>query len=84
MDKQLLEILCCPETKQPVALADNTLIEKINQQIAAGTLKNRAGQAVTEKITAGLIREDKKWLYLVRDEIPVMLTEEAISLEGLS
>lgn len=80
IDPELLKIMCCPETHQPIALAEPSLIEKLNTQIAAGHLKNRAGQPVKEKIDGGLVREDKKFLYPIRQNIPVMLIDEAIPL----
>ncbi len=83
IDPELLKILVCPEDKTPVALADEALVEKINAAIAAGTLQNRAGEAVSEKIDGGLVREDKAYLYPIRDDIPVMLIDEAIPLAGL-
>jgi uncharacterized protein YbaR (Trm112 family) len=82
LDSELLKILCCPETHQPVALAEPALIENLNAQITANTLKNRAGQPVKEKIDGGLIREDKKFAYPIRKDIPVMLIDEGIPLSG--
>jgi len=76
----LLEILCCPETHQEVRLAEPAVIERLNAQITAGTLKNRADQLVQQKIDAGLIRADSKFLYPIRRGIPVMLVDEAIPL----
>ncbi len=83
IDKELLAILCCPETKQDVVLADAALIGRLNERISKGELKNKAGQAVTEKLDGGLIRADKQILYPIREDIPVMLIEEGIPLEGL-
>ncbi len=80
IDQQLLEILACPETKEPVHLAEADLIERINQAIAGGKLKNRGGEKMAEAIDGGLIRKDGKFLYPIRDEIPIMLIEEAIPL----
>jgi uncharacterized protein YbaR (Trm112 family) len=80
IDPELLRILCCPETHQPIAVAEPWLIEKLNRQIAAGQLKNRAGQAITEKIDCGLVREDSKFAYPIRENIPIMLIDEAIPL----
>ena len=80
IDTELLKILCCPETHQEVRLAEAAVLEKLNGQIAAGTLKNRAGQPVQEKIEGGLIRADGKYLYPVRRDIPVMLVDEGIPL----
>ena len=82
IDPELLKILCCPETHQEVRLAEAAVIDKMNGQIAAGTLANRAGQLVKEKIEGGLIRADGKFLYQIRRNIPVMLVDEGIPLAG--
>jgi len=79
---ELLEILVCPETKQPVAPADDAILSKLNAAIEAGSQRNRGGSKVTERITEALVREDGRILYLVDDGIPVMLIEESIELEG--
>ena len=81
VDPELLKILVCPENKTPVALADDALIATLNAAIEQGTLKNRAGEKVEEKFDGGLVREDKAYLYPIRDDIPIMLIDEAIPLE---
>ncbi|HWH72059.1 MAG TPA: hypothetical protein VNT26_22040 [Candidatus Sulfotelmatobacter sp.] len=78
---ELLKVLCCPETHQEVRLAEPPLLDRLNQQIAAGGLKNRAGQPLKEKLEGGLVRADGKLLFPIQQGIPVMLTEEAIELE---
>lgn len=83
IDKDLLAILCCPETKQDVALAPDTLIGLLNERVAKGQLQNKAGQLVAEQLDGGLMRADKKILYPIRQDIPVMLIEEGIPLDGL-
>ena len=80
LDPKLLEILCCPETKEDVSLADSELIEKINDAISRGTVKNRKGATLFERIDSGLVRKDGQYLYPIRDDIPVMLMDEAIPL----
>ena len=82
IDSELLKILCCPETHQELRPAEPALIAKVNQQIAAGTLKNRGGQLVKEQIDGGLMRADGKFLYPIRRNIPVMLVDEAIPRAG--
>ena len=82
IDPDLLKVLCCPETHQEVRLAEQALINKLNGQITAGTLTNRAGQPVKEKIDGGLVRADDKLLYPIRRNIPVMLVDEGIPLAG--
>ena len=81
IDKDLLAILCCPETKLDVSLADDALIGKLNDAVSRGVLKNKAQKPVTEMLDGGLIRADKKILYPIREDIPVMLIEEGIPLD---
>jgi uncharacterized protein YbaR (Trm112 family) len=80
IDPELLKILCCPETHQPLALAGQPVVESLNQQIVAGYLRNRANQPVSEKIDGGLVRTDGQFLYAIRQNIPIMLIEEALPL----
>ena len=83
IDNDLLAILCCPDTKQGVSLADEALIAKLNEAVSRGQLKNRANKPITEPLDGGLIRADRKMLYPIRDDIPVMLIEEGLPLEGM-
>jgi uncharacterized protein YbaR (Trm112 family) len=81
LDPRLLEILCCPETKQDVALAPDAVVAQLNDGIAEGKLLNKAGRVVQEKLDGGLLRADGKVVYPIREDIPVMLVEEAIPLD---
>ncbi len=83
VDKELLDMLCCPETKEDVSLAEGGLIEALNRKVETGQLKNRGGEIVKEKMDSGLVRADRKVLYPIREDIPIMLIDEAIPLEGL-
>ncbi len=79
--KELLTILCCPETKQEVSLLDNQTLNQLNAEIEKGELQNKAGHPVKEKLDGGLIRNDGKVVYPIRDQIPIMLIEEGIVLK---
>ena len=81
IDKELLDILACPENKTPVSMAAQTIIDQLNEQIANGKITNRGGKIVENPLDGGLIREDKKFLYPIDDGIPIMLIDEAISLD---
>ena len=83
IDKELLAILCCPETKQSVSLAEDSLIHELNAAVARGELKNLGTRPVSDELDGGLIRADRKILYPIRDNIPVMLIEEGIPLEQI-
>ncbi|MBH0199327.1 MAG: hypothetical protein HP497_07880 [Nitrospira sp.] len=81
LDKDLLAILCCPETKQAVTVAESALVDKLNAAVARGGLKNKGKKPVSEQMDGGLIRADQKILYPIREGIPVMLIEEGIPLD---
>ncbi len=79
IDKDLLEILACPETHQKLAEAGADVLAALNEKISAGTCKNVGGEAVTEALEAGLVREDGAIVYPIRDAIPVLLIDEGLS-----
>lgn len=84
VDTELLSILVCPENKTPVAVVEQEVVDRINAAIASGELKNRGGEVVESGIDSGLLREDGAYLYIIREDIPVMLIDEAIPMEQLS
>jgi uncharacterized protein YbaR (Trm112 family) len=77
---ELLEILACPEDKTPVRLLAGDALAALNERIRKGEVKTRGGQPVTEPLAEALVREDGKFAYAVRDDIPIMLIDEAIPL----
>jgi len=79
--QELIDLLVCPETRQPLSKASDELLAQINGRIRSGELRNRGGDPVAKELTAGLLRKDGKILYPVQDDIPVMLIEESIELE---
>lgn len=83
LSPDLLEILVCPDDRTKLSLADEGKVSALNAAIAAGNIKNKGGDPVGDAIQAGLVREDGKILYPVRDDIPVLLIEEGIPLEQL-
>jgi len=83
ISQELLDILVCPENRTPVHPADDALMARLNAAIDAGTVKNRAGETVNDRADGGLVREDGACLYVIRDDIPIMLIDEAIPLDQL-
>jgi len=77
---ELLSILRCPESLQPVRLADESLVHRLLEQARKGILKNLQGGKVPADFESLLVREDQKRAYLVRDGIPIMLIDEAVAL----
>ena len=82
MNPELIDILCCPETKQSVTPASSELVSKFNKLISQRKLKNRGDKWVRRNLDSALIREDGKYAYPIRNNIPVMLIDEAIEVKG--
>ena len=81
--EDLLEILCCPVTKVPVAMLPEDKLAKLNEAIEQGEVKKADGNAVEAPLQEGLITEDGKTVYRIDDEIPIMLADEAIATDQL-
>ena len=78
IDRELLEILVCPETGEPLEEAGREIVERLNGLVELGTLVDRSGEPVSEKIEGGLVCRGGKYLYPVRENIPVLLIENSI------
>ncbi|MDA1348780.1 MAG: Trm112 family protein [Chloroflexi bacterium] len=83
IDKELLDILACPESKEPVYLAHASVVEELNGRIEAGGVANRGGKPVEKKMDGGLVREDGAYLYPIEADIPIMLIDEAIPIGAM-
>ena len=79
MDRRLLDILCCPSTRQPLAMLQSHEIEAINRAIATGSLRRADGSTQAEPLREGLLTRDRKLFYRIDDGIPVLLADESIS-----
>lgn len=77
---EFLAMLVCPATRQPLREATAAELASVRGAIAAGTAKNRAGQAVAEAIDGGLVPSDGAVMYPIREGIPILLSGEAIVL----
>jgi uncharacterized protein YbaR (Trm112 family) len=84
MDRKLLDILCCPVTKQPLALLDAAELAALNQAIAAGGLLRQDGSAQSEPVREGLVTRDHQTIYRIEDGIPVLLADEAIATAAIA
>lgn len=76
----LLQILACPESKQPLRKATAAELAEINQRIEGRLLVNRIEVTVSEPVDGLLVRQDGAVAYPIRHGIPIMLIEESIPL----
>ena len=79
MDNRLLDILCCPGSKQSLARLGSAELALINQAIAAGTVVRADGSPQAEALAEGLITRDRRTVYRIDDGIPVLLVDEALA-----
>ena len=77
---ELLEILRCPETHQKLSLAPAELVARLNSQISARQIRNRAGKLLEQRVEGGLLREDGTVLYPIRGKLPILLIDEGVLL----
>jgi uncharacterized protein YbaR (Trm112 family) len=84
MDKKLLDIICCPQTRQPLELLDNERLARLNKLIAAGGVSNHAEEPVQGSLAEALISTDGRLVYPIRDGIPILLEDECIDWAQVS
>ena len=78
VDSKLLEILCCPVSKTPLVVLSQEKLEKLNSNIREDKVLYVDHKGVSEPLQEGLITEDGKVIYAVRDNIPILLEEQGI------
>ncbi len=86
LDKRLLEILCCPVTRQPVLPASAAQLDALRRACAVGELKTVEGVVVAAAPEAALVTRDLRRAYPIVEGMPVMLADQALDLtclEGL-
>ncbi len=81
--KELLEILCCPVTKEPVEILAEDKTALVNKAIEAGIVKHVDGSVVEQPLTDAVITTDRNTIYRIDDGIPVMLTDMGISTDQI-
>ncbi len=82
-DRNLLDIICCPVTRLPMAAMSTSTLAKLNGLIQEQKIRNRDDAVVTEELQEALVTDDGKIAYPVVDGIPVLLEERGISLSQL-
>ena len=83
IDPKLLDILCCPISKQPVFPLREEKLATVNAAIAAGQVTQADDTVVETPLGEGLITKNKQRIYRIDDGIPVMLEEESISVDQI-
>lgn len=78
VDGKLLEILCDPVTKTPLVRLPADQLDRLNQAIEKGNVLRVNGERVEEPVQEALVTEDFKVIYMVQDDIPILLEDMGI------
>ena len=78
----MLNIICCPVTREKLSIATSKQLEFINAEIANSTLKKLDGSIAEKPQSKALINATKTLLYPIEEDIPILLENEAIKLTG--
>ena len=81
----LVESLRCPQSGQVLSLADAEVLARLNDRISRAlqsgeAVRNQGGAVLGQPVPEALVRLDRLLLYPCRDDIPILLAEEAIPL----
>jgi uncharacterized protein YbaR (Trm112 family) len=79
--EEFLTLLRCPQSLAPLTRGGSDLVRGLNQAIAQGKVRNRAGALLTRPLDGLLIREDGRLGYPIIDDIPILLVDEALALD---
>lgn len=79
MDRRLLDILCCPATRQSLKALSAVQLDAINRRISSPGLSRSDGEPEAAPWREGLVTEDGRLAYRIEDGIPVLLADESVS-----
>ncbi|MEX0374091.1 Trm112 family protein [Spiribacter pallidus] len=82
IDRKLLDVICCPVTKQPVRQLSGEERDALNGKIRDGDVAYQDDTPVDIPLDEGLITLNEERVYRVDDGVPVMLEERAINLRA--
>lgn len=74
----LLDILCCPVSREPLLPLGKERLKRLNRAIADGEVLYVDNSKVESTFREALITRDAKVIYGVEDGIPVLLPDRGI------
>ena len=83
MDTSLLNIICCPVTREKLSIATSKQLKFINSEIAKSNLTKLDGSIAKKPQSKALINATKTLLYPIEEDIPILLENEAIEVKGM-
>jgi uncharacterized protein YbaR (Trm112 family) len=77
MDTELLSLLRCPQTGGILRAATPPELARINGAIRNSTIRNQAGEVISDILNDCLICDSAGLCYPVRDDLPLLIAGEA-------
>lgn len=79
IDPELLAIIRCPISGEPLREADAATVQQLNARIAAGKVEDRGQRTVDQPVAGLLVSESSGWMYPIRETIPTLIPDWAIA-----
>jgi uncharacterized protein YbaR (Trm112 family) len=83
ISEEFLRLVRCPISRTALTAADEHLIARLNEAVAAGRIANRIGEVLSRPLDGGLVNQDRSWLFPVYNDIPTLMADAAIALDQL-
>ena len=83
MDPNLLNIICCPVTREKLSIATSKQLEFINTEIVKNNLIKLDGSIAEKPQSKALINATNTLLYPIEEDIPILLEGKAIEIRGM-
>lgn len=80
MNSQLLAILVCPHTKNPLQAASTELLAQVNERIQKGNCLNVGKEKISLPYDQGLFEPKTQIFYPFMEGIPVLVYEKGIKI----
>lgn len=82
-----LRLLQCPETRTPLANADDAFMTNLRQRIREGSMRYADGSTpekdLADRLDGALVNEARTLAYAVTGGIPNLIREEALELTAI-
>jgi len=76
----LLDLLACPETHQPLVLASDAELSALKSAVQQGKAKRHDGKGAASSFDGALLAQNKRVVYLIEGGIPNLLIDERLEL----
>ena len=77
---ELLEVVVCPHTHQPLKRVSANRLQELNEAIARGAIHNRRGDRIVTPVDGALVCDEGRHAYLITGGIADLIWDESVVL----